>query len=295
MGKIFGAFRDPISFVHQLLEISPNRCFYEIIREGRACKAYFDMEAEPGVWDEQKGKDKCKQAIELWTKQIQHRWPEASSKCPQYLAHMILDGSRMTEAAWKVSYHVIFPWLVFPCNTTFLKHEATTLSAHPLLQYKTKNGALKSFVDPAVYTRNRQFRLMMNYKLSDKTKTELHLNSAPSLRQFCNSCITNIGPNAWHVPDLTPIPRNLSASKHHRKIPETEPQPQPPIQSPSHDTLVEAYITACLVDQGYMNGKLVKLEESGMFRWEMAEGSSRPCSIVRLWRPQRPTHQHARA
>ena len=44
LGKIFGAFRDPVRFVRQLLEISPNRCFYEIIREGRACKAYFDME-----------------------------------------------------------------------------------------------------------------------------------------------------------------------------------------------------------------------------------------------------------
>ena len=27
----------------------------------------------------------------------------------------------------------------------------------------------------------------------------------------------------------------------------------------------------------------------------MAEDSSRPCSIVKLWRPQRPTHQHAGA
>ena len=63
------------------------------------------MEAEPGVWNEQQGKEKCKLAIELWAKQMQYRWPEASSACPQYLAHMILDGSRMTDAGWKVSYH----------------------------------------------------------------------------------------------------------------------------------------------------------------------------------------------
>jgi hypothetical protein len=35
---------------------------------------------------------------------------------------LLLDGSRMTDAGWKSSFRVIFPWLVFPCNTTLLKH-----------------------------------------------------------------------------------------------------------------------------------------------------------------------------
>ncbi len=44
-----------------------------------------------------------------------------------------------------------------------------------------------------------------------------------------------------------------------------------------------------------MKGKLIQLEEIGLFRWEIAQGSSRPCYIVQLWRSQCPTHKHASA
>ncbi len=91
-------------------------------------------------------------------------------------------------------------WLIFPCNTTMLKFEAEALSAHPNLQYVANNGGVKGFVDPAVYTKNRQFRMLLNYKLSDKTRTALHLSSRPTARMFLNSCITCIGPKVWRVP-----------------------------------------------------------------------------------------------
>ena len=42
LGKIIGAFETPHAFVTQLLEVAHNRHFYEIIRAGRPCKAYFD-------------------------------------------------------------------------------------------------------------------------------------------------------------------------------------------------------------------------------------------------------------
>ncbi len=106
---------------------------------------------------------------------------------------MVLDGSRMTEAGWKVSYHVIYPWLVFPCNTMILKGEAERLSARPEFQFQP-------FVDPTVYTNNRQFRLLLNCKLSDSTRTALSLALPPTLSSFSLSCITYIGPNVWRVP-----------------------------------------------------------------------------------------------
>ena len=118
LGKIFGAFETPHEFVTQLLEVAHNRHFYEIIRAGRPCKAYFDLEAAPGVWDKETGWEKCKAVMRTWEMRVQERWPTAKAVCPRCLAHMVLDGSRMTEAGWKVSYHVIYPWLVFPCNTT---------------------------------------------------------------------------------------------------------------------------------------------------------------------------------
>ncbi len=37
IGKRYGAFRDAMEFVTNFLEISPNRCFYEIIRNSRPC------------------------------------------------------------------------------------------------------------------------------------------------------------------------------------------------------------------------------------------------------------------
>jgi hypothetical protein len=44
-----------------------------------------------------------------------------------------------------------------------------------------------------------------------------------------------------------------------------------------------------------MNGRLIQLGEIGLFRWEIAEGSSGPCNIVQLWHPQCPIHKHASA
>ena len=200
LGKIFGAFRSPIDFVTQLLEIARTRCFYEIIRADRECKAYFDLEAEPGVWTAEQGRAMCKAVIREWERRVLSKWPEARHECPCCLAYMILDGSRMTNEGWKVSYHVVYPWLVFPCNTTILRYEALALSAHPEFQYINKSGIQKSFVDPAVYTNNRQFRMLLNYKLSDQTQTALHLSAPPTLRSFARSCITCISPNVWRVP-----------------------------------------------------------------------------------------------
>ncbi len=95
----------------QLLEVAHNQHFYEIIRAGRPCKAYFDLEATPGVWDKETGWEKCKAVMRAWEMRVQERWPTAKAVCPRCLrlAHMVLDGSRMTEAGWKVSYHVIYP------------------------------------------------------------------------------------------------------------------------------------------------------------------------------------------
>ncbi len=130
---------------------------------------------------------------------VQERWPTVREVCTRCLAHMELDGSRMTAAGWKVSYHVIYPWLVFPCNTTMLKREAALLSARPEFQYRDKANVLKPFVDPTVYTNNRQFRLLLNCKLSDSTRTALILAFPPTLSSFSLSCITYIGPNAWRM------------------------------------------------------------------------------------------------
>ncbi len=58
LGKmIFAAFRNPADFVSQLLQISHTCNFYEIIRVYRECKAYFNLEADPGVWNEEQERE----------------------------------------------------------------------------------------------------------------------------------------------------------------------------------------------------------------------------------------------
>jgi hypothetical protein len=204
-GKRYGAFKSVTEFVTSMLEISTNRCFYEIIRENRPCKAYMDLEADAGAMTAEEGKAMCEAVIREWNQRVRHRWPSAIVECPQCLAYMLLQGSRTSGDGLKVSYHIIYPWLVFPCNNSMLRDEIRAMSAMPAFQYRTKNGTQKPFIDPGVYTRNRQFRLLLNCKLSDRSKTALHLSQHPTLELFARSCITHIQERSWHVPPETAV------------------------------------------------------------------------------------------
>jgi hypothetical protein len=86
--KVYGAFRDSIQFALQVLmgaHRAPTRCFYELIREGRPCKAYFDLEVEPGIMDAGSGEILCQQVIKEWACRIRSRWPLAENQCPRCL------------------------------------------------------------------------------------------------------------------------------------------------------------------------------------------------------------------
>jgi hypothetical protein len=90
-----------------------------------------------------------------------------------------------------------------------LRDEVTSMSAMGQFQYCTKNGDMKSFIDPAVYTNNRQFRLLMCHKLSDCTRTELRLSNPPTVRMFTRSCITHMEDKVWRVPAMA-IPEEIT-------------------------------------------------------------------------------------
>jgi hypothetical protein len=113
----------------------------------------------------EEGAHMCNEVVRKWAARIRARWPRAEQEAPRCLEPMILNGSRATDQGWKVSYHVIYPWLTFPCNNTTLRDEVTRLSEDPCLQYKGPSG-VQRFIDPAVYTRNRQFRLPLCYTSS---------------------------------------------------------------------------------------------------------------------------------
>ncbi len=80
-----------------------------------------------------------------WKRRVWNRWPMpvVEEQCAYSLGHMILRGSRMTGDGLKISYHIIYPWLVFPCNTTMLHDEVGTMSEMPQFQCITATGVRK--------------------------------------------------------------------------------------------------------------------------------------------------------
>jgi hypothetical protein len=97
LGKVFGAFHSVFAFILQFLEIAPHRCFYEIIRENRACKAYFDLEAFPGAMTKEEGAYMCNEVVRKSAARIRARWPSGKQEAPRCLEPMILNGSRATN------------------------------------------------------------------------------------------------------------------------------------------------------------------------------------------------------
>ena len=291
VGKRYGAFHSAAEFVTNFLEISANRCFYEIIRKDRPCKAYLDLEAEAGAMTEQEGKAMCEAVIQEWKRRIRSRWPTVVEQCAQSLAHMILTGSRMTGDGWKVSYHVIFPWLVFPSNTTMLHDEVGAMSEMPQFQYVTANGVSKSFIDPGVYTINRQFRLLLCYKLLDRTRTALCISSHPTIALFIRSCITHIEDKAGWVPQeaIPRMPTRKTSTKNQHTVRRTS----------AGGAALEAPAPLCdllrqlLHKQGQPSGVLTlanKTESELKFRWQVSPGLLRPCLTAQIWRPSQPGH-----
>ena len=127
-------------FRSDFVDRSPERCFYEVIREGRPCKAYLDLEGEKGALTPEDGERLLQLTLERWEELIEARWPQCYQQCPRAREALILDGSRLAGKDWKVSFHVIFPWLVFPRNDTTLKEVARQLSESPHLQYITQDN-----------------------------------------------------------------------------------------------------------------------------------------------------------
>ncbi len=76
-----------MDFVSDMLKMTTNRCFYEIIRRDCPCKAYLDLEAEAGALTEEQGRTICQAVIHEWGNRVVRRWPKARDECAQFLAY----------------------------------------------------------------------------------------------------------------------------------------------------------------------------------------------------------------
>ena len=296
LGKIFGAFSDAANFVHRVLmgpQRAPTRCFYEIIREDRPCKAYFDLEVEPGVMNPSQGAVLCQQVTAEWAERIRTKWPQALQQCPRCLEVLLLDGSRVTKDGWKVSYHLVYPWLTFRRNNSVLKDEVVALSDLPQFQYIKSDGTRKRFIDPSVYSRNRQFRLGLSYKLSDATQTPLRLPGGPHITTFLRSCITRIEPDSWMVPEAALLGRSVGQGSQQRFVPFRCGLTSRPQDVESQSSALLTLLHTLLRQHGMPDGQLRPLRSGtheASFRWGVAGNTKWPCFVARSWRPADPTH-----
>jgi hypothetical protein len=198
-----GAFQNSQDFVNSWLVKTRWQCFYETIQEGKPCKGHFDVEAK-GVSVEE-GVKLLDVFIDCLQAELRSRWPKAEIECPGCFEPLILCGSRTSKGWWKASYHIILPKLVFKHNTGALKELATSLAQRQELQYsdKSKEGLNSfSFVDKTIYTRNRQFRLPLCWKLDDNSKTPfVFATKNPTLEDYKQAVISDTSSGGWLVPE----------------------------------------------------------------------------------------------
>jgi len=141
-----------------------------------------------------------------------------------------------------------------------------------------------------VYTNNRQFRLLLNYKLSDKTQTALRLSSPPTLRSFIRSCITCIGPNVWRVP-CESIPAPLRRRPTRASMHATMANVNWAAHRADVDSDLTVSIKKLMFEQGHPEGRLIQSSDGSSYRWEILGGLARPCLTAQIWRPALPEHK----
>jgi len=221
--KMYGAFQNPEDFVNNCLAKTNWRCFYETIQEGRPCKGHFDVEAK-GVSIEE-GVKLLDTFMDCLQSELRSRWPKAELECPGCFKPIILCGSRASKGWWKASYHVVLPKLIFRHNTGVLKAVATSIAQCPELQYmdKSKDGTGSfSFVDKTIYTRNRQFRLPLCWKLDDNSKTPFVFEEERvTLDDYKAAVISDIRQGGWLVPEVEAAMIHSRTSKAQPKVPAT--------------------------------------------------------------------------
>ncbi len=254
----------------------------------------IDLEADAGAISEQEGEAMCAAVNRKWNWRVASRWPAVFEKCKQSLGHMILNNSRVTDKGLKISYPIIYPWLIFPCNTMALRDEVGSMSEMPQFHYSMANGERRSFIDPVVYTSNRQFRLLLCNKLSDALQTVLRLQQHLSITLFLRSCITH-----WHIGNNVGLVPHNNIQRVLRGKPSRKKRGEPCRNSTGLSALAASdplgrFLHQLPQEQGQPKGTLTPTSGSLReikFRWSEPPGQLRPCNTARIWLPSQAEHK----
>jgi hypothetical protein len=165
------------------------------------------------------------------------------------------------------------------------------MSEMPQFQYTTANGESKSFIDPCVYTSNRQFRLLLCNKLSHRSRTALRISSPPTIALFTRSCITHIEDIAgWIPPEAIPRMTTRKSSTKNQRTVRRELTGGTALEAP---TPLRDFLRQLLHKQGQPSGALTLVNQTKSelkFRWQVSPGLLRPCMTAQIWRPSQPGH-----
>ena len=176
-GKISKVYAVFISFASyfkaedELKKHQKNGC--ELIRSDHPCRLYsdvewtikFDLSSERQLQFE----DAVKNAdahMAIWLQSLKH---QLETYFGVDSTHIVLTGSRIkSDAAMKMSYHVIIENLAFTCN-----HDGAMQAVFESVPFPNMPGVTKNPIDLLVYTPNRNIRMIGCGKLSEPNNSLL--------------------------------------------------------------------------------------------------------------------------
>jgi len=140
-------------------------CVYELIREGRPCKLYFDLEWESSSMV-------AADAHRVLTNFVYKLFSFLQERFQSTPRLVVLEGSRAKGTTTKYSYHVCVCNVAFASNSRSMKSAvedfASQHDSDPLFFCDSKR-----IIDLCVYTKNRCFRTPLSHKRNDATRTRL--------------------------------------------------------------------------------------------------------------------------
>jgi len=182
----------------------PPHC-YEVIREGAACKLYFDLEFHRRSNPNRDGDVMVDFMLDQTNILLRELYPGMLANVN--LRHdNVIELESSTEK--KFSRHIIIPQVTFRSNEDagrFVKRLCRDCrKLNDVIEVQSEDGTAKTtFIDVGVYTKNRCFRLLGSSKFGKSralTFSERSLwDAATTLESFTSSLVTNVSPSGIHL------------------------------------------------------------------------------------------------
>ncbi|KAF9899957.1 hypothetical protein EC991_008115 [Linnemannia zychae] len=162
----YSSYKDSTTFLKAYDSVpEEERCFYEQIRDGKACKEYYDID-----WNIASSADECE--IKRLEQQVFAAFLRVRN---QHAPEFALDDEHCrvlsSSNSKKLSLHIVIPTYVFENNHQHLK---TFILAFQKFWCSAlcddEDTALLKRIDVGVYSRNRLMRILSSHKFLDPSR-----------------------------------------------------------------------------------------------------------------------------